>query len=104
MKRAVGYGLVFVGSVVASFFTIGSRLAFHEALSDDTGTVAFSELLAEMDSGMIEDIEVDGRVYTFRVKGGRKKVAIGPPGERDPAASLRPLDPKTPAPKIVARR
>jgi hypothetical protein len=66
--------------------------------------VAFTEFLADVDQGRVEEIHVVGRVATFRVRWDGKLVTretIGPLEDREATLNLRPADRAAPAPRIT---
>jgi hypothetical protein len=92
---------VSVGSI---FATLGVIVTLSGARSREVRMpYAFSEFLAEVEAGHVEEIHVKGRVATFRLRGSRgvERQTIGPLEDREEALNLRPVDPAAPAPKIT---
>src|SRR5271166_3412292 len=58
--------------------------------------VAFSEFLADVEAGRVDEIRVEGRAATFRLRSnGRtsERQTVGPFGDREQVRALRPADP-----------
>jgi hypothetical protein len=87
----------------AAFVTVSSLPG-----SERRQQVAFSEFLAEVDQGKVDEIRVSGRVATFRRvedgKHSRELETVGPLDDRAQVLALRPSRPDSPAPKITFER
>jgi len=99
---------VSIASVIATvaFFLLYATV--HDAGRGDGKTrVAFSEFLAEVESGRVDEIHVVGRIYTYRERGGESRNAtretVGPKADMPALKTLRPIDPSLPPPNIDAR-
>ncbi len=71
------------------------------ALGERKMRVAFSEFLAMVEEGHVDEIRVSGRVYAFHVDSGATQETFGP-AILDPAQvrALRPADPGRAAPTV----
>ena len=105
MKTALQCVGVAIASVILTavvLFAIG--LARDAKRAPAHPRVAFSDLLAEIDHGRVDDVRIEGRVYTYRIKGAPEPSAheaIGPTGDESVVRALRPSDPSLPAPKVT---
>jgi cell division protease FtsH len=68
--------------------------------------VAFSELVAEVHAGHVEEVKIKDREYSFRVRTGDaakttvQKEAVGPSADQQLLETLKPDNKEAPAPKI----
>ena len=68
--------------------------------------VAFSDFVAEVQQGKVDEIKIKDREYTYRIrgadpsKGGNVKEAVGPLADEALLATLKPEQKDQPAPKI----
>jgi hypothetical protein len=66
----------------------------------------FSDLLAMIDDGLVEEIRVEDQIYRFRYKDSSGRVitveSIGPVADKAELEILRPTRPDLPAPKIIS--
>ncbi len=88
-----------------AFVTLWQFLAPREHIT----TVAYSDFLAEVHAGHVEQISVRDREYRFRTRpeGGQASVvreAVGPVADQALVSSLKPDDPSLPPPKIYFER
>jgi hypothetical protein len=99
-------GIWFASTVVTTASWVGYAVV-HDAMTRPAHTrVAFSDLLAAIDMGLVEEIRIEGPLYVFRIRtpdGGRvaTEEAIGPEANEAQINVLRPRDPQLPPPKVV---
>jgi len=110
MRRTIfACTLVSIASILGTIALFFAYAVISDALRPPPGyRVAFSELLAELDHGRIDEIQVDGRAYRFRVhdqSSGRtvEHEAYGPALKAAQVEQLRPADPSRPAPQVTIR-
>src|SRR5262249_22558898 len=95
------------GSAIATLLLLGAYAVISDGLRRPVHQpVAFSELLAEIDAGHIEEIRIKNQRYTFRLRGSDPnstitREAIGPAATETDAPALKPSDPGLSAPKLV---
>jgi len=96
--------------MASAWLTFGAIVAIG-SLERSSGAykqrVAFSEFLADVEAGRVEDVRVEGRVATFRLRRDQRTIVlqtVGPFDDRDQVRALRPDDPGAPAPKVTFER
>jgi hypothetical protein len=105
LLSCIGVSIASVVATVALFFVYAT---VHDAGRREGKTrVPFSDLVTEVELGRVDEIRVDGRVYTYRIHGGEgrnaTKETLGPKADMTALRTLRPTDPSLPAPSIDAR-
>lgn len=102
MMRFFGH----VGVTVASFILTFALYIFTDIVTDAIAKpaklrTAFSEFVHEVEMGRVEEIRVNGRRYTYGVRGSREHETLGPAMTEAEIATLRPTDATLPAPKVI---
>jgi len=101
--------LLCFGVAVASIVGTVALFVLYATISDARTTgkdrVSFSELLADVEAGHVEEISVHGQIYTFKRRPGDgpkgTREALGPVADGAELLTLRPSDPSLPAPRVV---
>jgi len=91
---------VSLGSVA---FTLWVLLVFL-APTESAELVTFDQLTQDVAAGRVDEIRIERRDYTYRVRSGApstRKRAVGPEPDLARVRAMRPAAPDAPAPKII---
>ena len=79
-----------------------------KSVAEHAQEIPFSELVVEAQAGHVEEIAIQDREYTVKLKAapgvspaGLSKHAMGPVADKDVLESLKPLAKESPAPKVT---
>jgi hypothetical protein len=95
---------VALASVVGTVVVFVVFVTLLDAQADRKIRVPFSELLQKVEEARVEEISVQGQIYTFKADGSRGTTeTVGPAVGMAELLTLRPSNPTLPAPRVVAR-